>query len=137
LTAITPPNCLRALSICSSTSDAASGLARAGNVRDVSGRYVAATRTVIYSPSATSFYLLTEQKRSRTVRNALLAIGGVPYARSAMNRSGLTRGFNRNGFVDLPSSADEVRIAQAAFPRENVDLLMGTSATETALKRLS
>jgi CHAT domain-containing protein len=103
-------------------------------LRDVSGRYVAATRTVIYSPSATSFYLLTEQKRSRTVRNALLAIGGVPYARSAMNRSGLTRGFNRNGFVDLPSSADEVRIAQAAFPRENVYLLMGASATEATFK---
>jgi CHAT domain-containing protein len=103
-------------------------------LRDVSGRYVAETRTVIYSPSATSSYLLMEQKRPRTVRNALLAIGGVPYARSSMNRSGLTRGFNRNGFVDLPSSADEARTAQAAFPREKGELLLGASATEAAFK---
>ena len=51
-----------------------------------------------------------------------------------MNRSGLTRGFNRSGFVDLPSSADEVRIAQAAFPQEESKLLLGTSATEAAFK---
>jgi CHAT domain-containing protein len=51
-----------------------------------------------------------------------------------MNRSGLTRGSNRNGFVDLPSSEDEVRIAQAAFPKEENKLLLGTSATETAFK---
>jgi CHAT domain-containing protein len=103
-------------------------------LRDVSGRYVVETRTVIYSPSASSFYLLTEQKRPPTVPNALLAIGGVPYARSSMNKSGLTRGFNRNGFVDLPSSADEVWIAQAAFPKKTVKLLLGTSATEAAFK---
>jgi CHAT domain-containing protein len=106
-------------------------------LRDESGRYVVETRTVIYSPSASSVYLLTEQKRPQTARKALLAIGGVPYARSSMNRSGLTRGFNRNGFVDLPSSADEVRIAQAAFPREKVDLLLGASATEAAFKAAS
>ena len=105
-------------------------------LREVSGRYVAETRTVIYSPSATSFYLLTGQKRPRT-RNALLAIGGVPYERSLMNRSGLSRGFNRNGFVDLPSSADEVRIAQAAFRREKSELLLGASATEAAFKAAS
>ena len=51
-----------------------------------------------------------------------------------MNRSGLTRGFDRNGFVDLPSSEDEVRIAQAAFPKEESKLLLGTSATEAAFK---
>ena len=52
-------------------------------LREVSGRYVAETRTVIYSPSATSFYLLGEQKqRPRTAHNALLAIGGIPYSQS-------------------------------------------------------
>ena len=103
-------------------------------LRDVSGQYVVETRTVLYSPSASSFYLLTKQKRPTTARKALLAVGGVPYARSSMNRSGLTRGFSRNGFVDLPSSADEVRIAQAAFPKQKVDLLVGDSATEAAFK---
>jgi CHAT domain-containing protein len=104
---------------------------------DVSGRYVAETRTVIYSPSATSSYLLMEQKRPLAVRNALLAIGGIPYAGSSINRSGLTREFNRNGFVDLPSSADEARIAQSAFPRAKSQLLLGASATESAFKAAS
>ena len=104
-------------------------------LRDASGRYVVETRTVVYSPSATSFYLLVEQKqRPRTAQKALLAIGGVPYSRSPINRSGLTRGFNRSGFADLPSSADEVRIAQAAFSKEENKLLLGTSATEAAFK---
>ncbi len=103
-------------------------------LRDEFGRYVVETRTVIYSSSATSDYLLTEQRRPETARKALLAIGGVPYARSSMNKSGLMRGFDRNGFVDLPSSEDEVRTAEAAFPREKVDLLLGAAATETAFK---
>jgi CHAT domain-containing protein len=104
-------------------------------LREVSGRYVVENRTVIYSPSATTFYLLTEQKqRPRIAHNALLAIGGIPYSRSPMNRSGLTRGYNHGGFVDLPSSADEVRIAQAAFTKKETKLLMGTSATEAAFK---
>jgi CHAT domain-containing protein len=106
-------------------------------LRDISGRYVVETRTVLYSPSASSFYLLREQKRPTTARKALLAIGGVPYERSSLNRSGLTRGFSRNGFVDLPSSEDEVRIAQAAFPKQKVDLLVGDSATEAAFKAVN
>lgn len=103
-------------------------------LRDELGRYVVETRTVIYSPSATSVYVSTEQKRPQAARKALLAVGGVPYARSSMNKSGLTRGFNRNGFVDLPSSVDEARVARAAFPGEKVDLLTGASATEAAFK---
>ena len=51
-----------------------------------------------------------------------------------MNRSGLTRGYDRSGFVDLPSSADEVRIVQAAFPKGESKLLLGTAATEGAFK---
>ena len=51
-----------------------------------------------------------------------------------MNRTGLTRGFNRSGFADLPSSADEVRIAADSFPHQKVDLLVGASATEAAFK---
>ena len=104
-------------------------------LREASGRYVAETRTVIYSPSATTFYLLAEQQqRPRTARNTLLAIGGIPYSRSPINRSGLTRGYDRGGFVDLPSSADEVRIAETAFDKNRSKLLLGTSATEAAFK---
>jgi len=53
-------------------------------LKDVSGRYVAETSTVIYSPSATSFFLLTESKqRPRTGHTALLAVGGIPYSQSS------------------------------------------------------
>ena len=106
-------------------------------LKDTSGRYVVETRTVIYSPSASSFYLLREQKHPPPGRKSLLAVGGVPYAGSSLNKSVLTRGFNRSGFVDLPSSADEVRIARAAFPNGKVDLLVGPSATEAAFKAAS
>jgi CHAT domain-containing protein len=54
-----------------------------------------------------------------------------------MNKSVLTRGFNRTGFADLPASEDEVRIAEAAFPRQRTDLLVGQSATEAAFKAAS
>jgi CHAT domain-containing protein len=103
-------------------------------LRDSTGRYVVETHTVLYSPSASSFYLLRTQKSPQAGRKSLLAVGGVPYAASSLNKSVLTRGFNRSGFVDLPSSADEVRIAQAAFPHGTVDLLVGPSATEAAFK---
>jgi CHAT domain-containing protein len=104
-------------------------------LRDPSGHFIVETRTVIYSPSATSFELLVEQKQPpRTAQNALLAIGGVPYSRSPINRSGLARGDDRGSFTDLPSSADEVEIAQAAFSKKESKLLVGTSATEAAFK---
>ena len=104
-------------------------------LREVSGRYVAETRTVLYSPSASSFFLLNEEKQSaRKAHNALLAVGGIPYSRIAMNRSGLTKRYDRSAFADLPSAADEVRIAQSAFPSSETKLLMGADATETAFK---
>ena len=104
-------------------------------LRDPSGHFVVETRTVIYSPSATSFHLLLEQKqRERTGRNGLLAIGGVPYSQSPINRSGLPRGDDRGSFTNLPSSADEVEIAQAAFSKRESKLLLGTNTTEAAFK---
>ena len=104
-------------------------------LRDPSGHFVVETRTVIYSPSATIFHLLVQEKQNpRTAQNALLAIGGVPYSRSPINRSGLTRGDDRGSFTDLPSSADEVEIAQTAFSKKESKLLLGTSATEAAFK---
>lgn len=107
-------------------------------LRNSSGRYVVEAKTVLYSPSAASYYILTQQqKRPEHASKALLALGGVPYAGSPMNRSVLTRGFNRSGFADLPSSEDEVRIAQATFPRQMTDVLVGPAATEAAFKKAS
>jgi CHAT domain-containing protein len=102
---------------------------------DPSGHYVVEARTVIYSPSATSFHLLMQERQNpRTAQTALLAIEGVPYSQSPINRSGLTRGDDRGSFTDLPSSTDEVEIAQAAFSKKESKLLLGTSATEAAFK---
>lgn len=100
-----------------------------------SGHYVVESRTVTYSPSATTFFLLNNAAQRRPAAKALLAVGGIPYAQSSVNRAVLTHGFNRAGFADLPSSADEVRIAASTFRGKKVDLLMGRSATEAAFKR--
>jgi CHAT domain-containing protein len=51
-----------------------------------------------------------------------------------MTKSGLTRGYDPSRFVDLPASIDEVRIAQAAFPKGVTRLLLGTAGTESAFK---
>jgi CHAT domain-containing protein len=107
-------------------------------LRTSSGRYLVETNTVLYSPSATTFYrLTTEPSRSENSHQALLAVGGIPYAHSGINRAGLTRGYDRNGFADLPASGDEVRIAEAFFPRDATTMLLGSAATESEFKRLS
>lgn len=106
-------------------------------LRAPSGRYVVETKTVLYSPSATTFYRLTAETSSpEKSRKTLLAVGGIPYSRSGINRASLTRGFDRNGFGDLPASGDEVRIAGVHFPKSAITVLIGSAGTETAFKRL-
>lgn len=105
------------------------------SLREASGRYVVETRTIVYSPSASIYYLLTEEnQQSPRASDALLAVGGIPYSHSSMTKSGLTRGYDPSRFVDLPASTDEVRIAQAAFPKGATKLLLGPAATESAFK---
>jgi CHAT domain-containing protein len=105
-------------------------------LEEPSGRYVAENRTVVYSPSATTFHLLAHEATAHDeTQKALFAIGGIPYSRSSINRAALTRGSNRSGFADLPSSEDETRIAQGIFPKNQTTLLAGRFATEAAFKR--
>ena len=104
-------------------------------LQDASGKWLIETRTIMYSPSATTFIrLMEEQPVERRPQNALLVVGGIPYSQGQINRSGLTRGNDRGDFADLPSSGDEVKIAQAAFPKTRNKILVGPSATETAFK---
>ena len=106
-------------------------------LRAPSSRYIVETKAVLYSPSATTFYRLTNESSSPgTLQKSLLAVGGVPYSRSGINRSSLTRGFDRKGFADLPASGDEVRIAEMHFPKTASTVLIGPAATESAFKRL-
>lgn len=104
-------------------------------LRSTNGRYVAESKTVLYSPSATTFYLLMQEKqRPRTAQRTLLAVGGIPYSRSSINRSGLTRGHDGGPFADLPSSSDEIALARGALSGGDNKLLLGASATEAAFK---
>ena len=106
-------------------------------LRAPSSRYIVETKAVLYSPSATTFYRLTnETSAPEKSQKSLLAVGGVPYSRSGINRASLTRGFDRNGFADLPASGDEVRIAEVHFPKSASTVLTGSAATESAFKRL-
>jgi CHAT domain-containing protein len=102
---------------------------------DDGGRYVAETHTVVYEPSATSFYLLTSQKRRpSSLGHALLAVGGVPYSPTELKEASITRGYDPGALSDLPASKDEVIAAEAALHGPGDLLLIGPRATESAFK---
>jgi len=88
-----------------------------------SGRYVVESRTAVYAPSATSFFLLRTAANRKSSAQGLLAVGGVPYQQS------------RTGLADLPNSRDEALGAAAALPNRLNTLLLGKEATETAFKK--
>jgi CHAT domain-containing protein len=103
---------------------------------DKAGRYVAETHTVVYEPSASSFYLLASQKRrSAPPARSLLAIGGVPYNPTELKQANITRGYDGGALSDLPASKDEVLAAEAALRGTGDLLLIGPRATESAFKR--
>ena len=99
------------------------------------GRYVVESQTVVYAPSATSFFLLRTEDRPKHANRGLLAVGGVPYGHSNLQEAALTRGYGEAGLSDLPSSGDEARAAVAALPNRLNELLVGDKATETAFKK--
>jgi CHAT domain-containing protein len=102
---------------------------------DGAGLYVAQTHTVVYAPSASSFYLLTNEGRHASQRRPLLAVGDVPYGSEDVKLAGITRGYEASGIFDLPASKDEVLAANAAFHNTGNTLLLGSAATESAFKR--
>ena len=105
-------------------------------LEDGSGRYVVETHTVVYEPSATSWFLLAQEgRRPHAFKHALLAVGGVPYSPQVLMQASLTRGYDPNELSDLPGSKDEVITADAALQGLNNTVLLGSSATESAFKR--
>ena len=88
-----------------------------------SGQYVVELQTVVYAPSATSFFLLRTAAKRKSLPQGLLAVGGVPYQESATELG------------DLPSSRDEAVEAAAALSNPSNALLLGKEATETAFKK--
>jgi len=103
---------------------------------DPSGKYVVESHTVVYSPSATAFYLLTTEPRRQTgMSRGLLAVGGIPYDPNALKLVATTRGYDSSALSDLPASKDEVLAADAALPDHSNTILLGAKATESAFKR--
>lgn len=102
-------------------------------LRDAHDHYVVQSHTVVYAPSAMTFFLL-RRSRSRRGSSGMLAVGGVPYGHSGLKPSAITRGSSEGGLPDLPSSADEARSAIQALPSAQNTLLIGNAATETAVK---
>jgi CHAT domain-containing protein len=99
-----------------------------------SGAYILERTNITYAPSATSFQLLTAASKTRPANAGLFGVGGVPYAKSRLNRSSLTRGQSRAEFTDLPSSYAELRAAAAAVGKRGKKILTGYEATEAAVK---
>ena len=101
---------------------------------DKTGHFVAETHTVIYEPSATSFYLLKSQKRRVTAESGLLAVGGVPYSPAQLKEASVTRAYDPGSITDLPASKDEVLAAESAIRGPADVVLIGPRATEAAFK---
>jgi len=99
--------------------------------------YVVESQTVAYSPAASSFFLLRSAARPELSEQTVLAVGGVPYDRSNLTQSAVTRGYNGSALSNLPSSREEALAAAAAFPSGSRTLLLGDDATESAFKKAS
>lgn len=101
---------------------------------DKGDHFIAESHTVIYEPSATSFYLLKSQRRRAASGHALLAVGGVPYNPAQLKEASVTRGYDPGSLTDLPASKDEVMAAEAAVHSQGDVVLVGSRATEAAFK---
>jgi CHAT domain-containing protein len=102
---------------------------------DHDNHYVVESRTVVYSPSATSFFLMRTAAPPKDVERSVLAVGGVPYDHSNLTQFAVTRGYSGTALSNLPGSREEALAAVAAFPSQSSSLLLGDSATENAFKK--
>jgi CHAT domain-containing protein len=106
-----------------------------GALENSSGTYVIESHLVVYAPSVTGFYLLSQETAHAGMSlQPLLGVGGIPYAQAPLRPVSLLRGPERSNLGDLPYSKQEVLDANSAIGGNN-ELLMGESATESAFKR--
>jgi CHAT domain-containing protein len=107
------------------------------SLRDASASYVGQGTVVSYLPSAGSFYLLAEQARRPVHDKKVLAVGGVPYRQDAEHFRSVAsaEGFRELPLIDLPNSTREALEATATVPDIDKTVLIGSAATESALKK--
>ena len=97
--------------------------------------YVVQNHVVTYCPSSTTLYLLRGIRPESQHSNALLAVGGISYDRSAMKAAATERGYSAgNAFRDLPNSGPEAQYALKSLPNPTNRDLSGQTATETNVK---
>lgn len=103
---------------------------------DASGQYLVQTKDVVYAPSV-STVLLLRKRPAIDAANALLAIGGLPYAGSSQLQAAVRGDSSTTTLADIPGSRDEVRDAAKLLQAKNarVDLLLDENGTKAALER--
>src|SRR5689334_16984208 len=74
---------------------------------DDSGRFVAETKVVTYSASASAFYLLRQPERTGGLRGALLGVGAIPYDANTARKANTVRGYDVAKLANLPESKNE------------------------------
>jgi CHAT domain-containing protein len=100
--------------------------------------YVLSSHTVDVAPSSTAFELLKRQSEERE-RAEMPYIGVAAWTEKADSRKPVLRAINgpeRDEFLPLPYSEEEVETIAKDLPRPNT-ILLGSNATETRFKQLS
>jgi CHAT domain-containing protein len=98
------------------------------------GQCVVESQTVVYAPSATSYYLLhREAGRPTGSMVPLLGLGGIQYSSVALRQINFGQSQSKGTLSDLPYSKEEVLAASAELGGKN-DLLLEEHATELDFK---
>jgi CHAT domain-containing protein len=107
------------------------------SLRDPSGSYFGAQTVISYLPSAGSFYLLAQQTSGSVRNRKVLAVGGVPYEQSAAYFKNLVaaHGFGVTDLANLQNSREEATAATTGAGDRDANLVLGLSATESAVKK--
>src|SRR5581483_5660924 len=102
-----------------------------------SGNYVVERNVISYLPSAGTFYLLAQQTTRPNTNRKVLAVGAVPYDQAAEHFKNLiaSHGFGATDLANLKNSREEATTATTAAPDGDRNLIVGSAATEAAVKK--